>query len=368
MIGSWGRCAALVPALALALGTGTAARAGPLAPRTGSEARFSLGAQVGPAEPSLRGPRVVIIVRRGQGNPPPRSAVADLLASIQDGLVRSGARITDAASLGIQVADCAEEECIESLRAASAKVDYVLWASLSANDREYTVELNIEGLGDPSSSNSFSKRCALCGLTEACEIVEEGAAGLLGPLKVELVPPPVLLLESTPSGARVVLDGEFVGLSPVERVLAPGRHRLGITASGYVDAVEAIDAAEGERRIVKVLLAERPLPPPLPPKPRLNGWIPLGIGVPTVIGGIVLVALDERASLGCGLSNSSCEGRLDTSWAAAGTLVTGAVLTTLGAVLVHRLRESKRARRMRAAEVSKATAKEPTKSRTKTTP
>ncbi len=344
-----GRHVAWIPALALAFGSATAASAGPLAPGTGILTRVR-APEVGPAELNPQGPRVVVIVRRGQGDPPPRSAIVDLLASIEDGLVRSGARIVNLTSLGMQATDCAEGECGELLRETSSEVDYVLWASLSASDREYTIELNIEGLSDPSSVNAFRKRCALCGLREACELIEEGAFGLLDPLKVELVQPPVLLLESTPSGARVVIDGEFVGLSPVERVLAPGRHRLEITASGYVDVVEGIDATEGERRVVKVLLAEIPPLPPLPPKPRLNGWIPLGIGVPTLIGGIVLVALDERAGLGCGLSNSGCDGQLNTSWAAAGTLVTGAVLTTLGAVLVHRLRESKRARRARAAE------------------
>lgn len=183
---------------------------------------------------------------------------------------------------------------------------------------------------------------------------------------MELVPPPRVLVESTPSGVPVVLDGEFVGLSPVERVLSPGRHRFKIAASGYVDAVDAFEVVEGENRVVKVLLSETPPLPPLPSEPRINGWIPLGIGVPAVIGGIVLAALDERSGLGCGLSNKNCGGQFNTTWPAAGMLVTGAVLTTLGAVVVHRRRESKRARRARDAEESRRRPK-PTTKTTKTT-
>jgi len=288
------------------------------------------------------GPSVVIVGRRGDGAPPPRAAVDDLHASIAEGLARSGARIVDAEEVGVRGGTCMDGGCVDRLR--EAELDYVLWAVLSASDRDYTLALRLERLDDPEQASVFAERCALCGLAEACERLEEGASGLLAPLSAEPEEAPRLGLTTEPSGARVVVDGEFVGRSPVERVLSPGTHRIEVSAAGYLDKVHVVEA-ELSRRLEVGLSLSRVTPAPLPPPaPRLNGWIPIGVGVPMLAGGVVLAAVDGRPPLGCGAESGGCEGRLETSWPAAGMLVAGAALTTLGAVLVHQLRRSRRSK------------------------
>ena len=319
-------------------------------------------AEAPPRAAKMLGPSVVIVGRRGDGDPPPRAAVDDLYVSIADGLVRSGARIIDAESVGVRPGTCMDGGCADRLR--EADVDYVLWAALSASDRDYTLDLRLERLDDPEEASSFVERCALCGLAEACERIEEGASGLLVPLAEVPEAAPRLLLTTEPSGARVVIDGEFVGRSPVDRVLSPGTHRVEASAAGYVATDYVVEAEPNRRFDVALNLAKVTPAPSPPPAPRLNGWIPIGIGVPTLAGGIVLAAVDGRPPLGCGSESGGCDGRLETIWPAAGMLVAGAALTTLGAVLVHQLRRSRRAKaaaKKGAPGASPATKKSPKK-------
>ncbi len=312
--------------------------------------------------PKGLGPRVVIVGRRGEGAPPPRAAVDDLYASIAEGLARAGARVVDGESVGVRRGTCMDGGCVEKLR--EEEVEYVLWALLSASDRDYVLELRLERLDDPDESSIFTERCALCGLAEACERVELGASGLLVPLAEEPEEAPWITLTTEPSGAQVSVDGEFVGLAPVERVLRPGSHRIVVSAEGYIDSAQEVEAAFNQRLNLSVSLSKVTPPPLPPPAPRLNGWIPIGVGVPVLAGGIVLAAVDGRPPLGC----DGCEGRLETIWPAAGMLVAGAALTTLGAVLVHQLRRSKRAKGAAKRPADGAKAKSDRKSSAKAKP
>ncbi len=328
----------LAPLVALGLGSPAQAQV----PAISAEAMARVVApgaeEGGPSAPKGLGPRVVIIGRRGDGDPPPRAAVDDLYVSIAEGLARAGARVVDGESVGVRRGTCMDGACVERLR--EAEIEYVLWALLSASDRDYTLELRLERLDDPEVSSVFSERCALCGLAEACERIEVGASGLLVPLAEEPEEAPRIILTTEPSGAQVSVDGEFVGLAPVERVLRPGPHRIEVSADGYVDRVQEVDAQLNQRLNLSVSLSKVTPPPSPPPAPRLNGWIPVGVGAPLLAGGVVLAAVDGRPPLGC----DGCEGRLETIWPAAGMLVAGAALTTLGAVLVHQMRRSRRAK------------------------
>ncbi|MEZ4383164.1 MAG: PEGA domain-containing protein [Nannocystaceae bacterium] len=289
------------------------------------------------------GPRVVIIERRGDGNPPPRAAVADLHEGIRVGLVRAGAEVIDAEALGLGPGECADGSCVERLRDAG-DVDLVLWASLAAIDRDYSLRLELVAVDDPERRSAYDERCRLCGLAEACERLEEGASGLLEPLEVEVVAPPRLVVRSAPERARIVVDGEFVGRAPIDRVLRPGSHRVEASAPGHLSGAQVLDFAAGERTVLSLSLAPEPQPPQPPPEPRVNGWIFVGVGLPVVGAGVALAILDGRAPLACGSDSGGCSGELETTWAAAGTIAAGAALTTLGAVLVHQLRRARRAK------------------------
>lgn len=329
----------------LGLGTlGIVAPPPPPKPKPAADAEAEPAADADVERPIAKaGPRVVIIERRGEGSPPPRAAVADLHASIRVGLDRSGAEVIDAEALGLGPGDCADGGCVDRLR-DGGEVDYVLWASLAAIDRDYSLRLELVALADPEQRSAYDERCRLCGLAEACERLEEGASGLLEPLEIDPVAPPRLVLDSRPARARIVVDGEFVGRAPIDRVLRPGRHRVEASAPGHLDAAEVVELTAGERTVVRLNLAAEPAPSPPPPEPKVNGWIFVGVGIPAVGGGIALAALDGRAPFACGSDSGGCTGKLETTWAAVGTMAAGAALTTLGAVLVHRLRSVRKAK------------------------
>ena len=72
--------------------------------------------------------------------------------------------------------------------------------------------------------------------------------------------PPILVLETTPPGAEVYVDEERVGkTSPEGKLkisnLAPGEHRVRISAPGYDDLSRSVELTAGQTNTVAVALA-----------------------------------------------------------------------------------------------------------------
>ncbi|MCB9704665.1 MAG: PEGA domain-containing protein [Myxococcales bacterium] len=295
--------------------------------------------------PAVERTPVAVIARRGDGEAPPRAAAASLRDGIKVGLRRGGGealREQDGAPQ-IVVGAC-DEACRAEIRGALA-VDYVLWDMVEMSDRDYRLHLELVDLRDGSLVAAFDERCPLCGLAEARDRVEDGAAELLEPLQVEPGAPPRVRVTSDPPEAEISVDGEHVGRAPITRVIPPGRHRVRARLFGYVDAEEEIEVGEGERAQLHLALGPTPPPPPPPPKPRVNGWIPLGLGIPAIAGGVVLAALDGRPPLGCGSSSGGCQGSFESTWPAVAVMAAGAALTSAGAILIHQARRARRAAR-----------------------
>jgi hypothetical protein len=97
------------------------------------------------------------------------------------------------------------------------------------------------------------------------------------PVVIDLLPVSgVLHLQASVSGARVFVDGKFVGESaeePLEVDLAVGKRSVRVEKGGYRDYLGTVEAVAGEVSNLRVDLAEvpigtspfRPRPPP-PPK------------------------------------------------------------------------------------------------------
>lgn len=66
-----------------------------------------------------------------------------------------------------------------------------------------------------------------------------------------------LLLRSTPSGARVWIDGALVGTTPMLLVLAPGKYKLEMRGQRLDFAERAVDLLPRETREVALPLAVR---------------------------------------------------------------------------------------------------------------
>jgi hypothetical protein len=73
-------------------------------------------------------------------------------------------------------------------------------------------------------------------------------------VRAKLLPPPATLrVEANVPGARVLLDGEEKGTTPLELSnVSPGRHEVGVSAEGYESHTETVEVESGGKRDIKV--------------------------------------------------------------------------------------------------------------------
>lgn len=108
--------------------------------------------------------------------------------------------------------------------------------------------------------------------------------------------------------ARVFIDGAFVGLTPVDVDVQPGKRSLRVQKAGYHDFIRSIDSVAGQLRPITVELEAmavgttpyRPAPPP-PPKWYEKWYVWAGAAgalVAVAVGIIVPVALSQKDPIG----------------------------------------------------------------------
>ncbi len=69
--------------------------------------------------------------------------------------------------------------------------------------------------------------------------------------------PGTLVVRTEPSGATLLVDGEERGVTPAELELAPGSHRVALTAEGHAAQEQTIELAPGGRQELALTLAEQ---------------------------------------------------------------------------------------------------------------
>jgi hypothetical protein len=131
--------------------------------------------------------------------------------------------------------------------------------------------------------------------------------------------PAKLHVETTPSGATIMVDGKAAGSSPADVDLTPGKHLIHIEVAGYEPIDKDVDAAYGAKVDVRTQLEKKaepvaqtnpnppppvvenqpPPPPPPPAKPKSK--------LPAIItGGLAVVALGFGTGFGiAALGNKS---------------------------------------------------------------
>lgn len=324
------------PALAAPQPTSTVTvRPSPAEPPTAAAPAPTTTRQPAPVRALTR----ALVLPRREGDPLPPATDTTLRDGIREGLRRGGAAIVEAGPVGL-TGECADASCHARLR--SLGVRYLVRPTLAVVDRDYALRLELIDLGNNTSAGVFEERCSLCGLHEALAHITDGAAELLAPRTREAPtapPPATLIVVSDPAGAEVELDGAAAGQTPLERSTTAGPHRLAVRLAGHAAVERDVELADGERGSFYLSLR----PDLRPTRPRLGAGL-LGVGVPLAAAGVALAALDE-STLPLGCRGDACRNQLDTTWPAAVTLLTGAALTAIGAVLVRQARQ--RARRPR---------------------
>jgi tetratricopeptide (TPR) repeat protein len=177
------------------------------------------------------------------------------------------------------------------------------------------------------------------------ELVWDHPTGTQSARTVRLEPLPprgALLVQGTPLGATVTVDGAVAGQLPLAPLpLPPGPHDVGVSHGGYEPAVRLVTVDGGLQTDVTVdLVAELPPPPPTSLAPA--GWATLGAGLGAAGAGVGLLLWSkelttdlEDLNAGRGLAGASYDeyaSRYDeTRRRYDAARIAGAVLTGAGA-------------------------------------
>jgi hypothetical protein len=117
-------------------------------------------------------------------------------------------------------------------------------------------------------------------------------------VKVELELQPVagvLHVKSAIAGARVLIDGRYVGEAPLDVEVDVGPRAVQVSKSCYKDYFQNLMAVAGQDSAVEVNLDELPAannpckpPPPEPQKWYKKGWVwgVVAVGVAAIAGGV----------------------------------------------------------------------------------
>ena len=175
---------------------------------------------------------------------------------------------------------------------------------LAADGSDYTIAVTVV---DESGATLATKEssCEICNHAELVTAVEkavaEAADALPGEEEPEPAEPARLSVVSSPSGAKVFVDGEEVGVTPWSGEVEPGPRTVRVEAKGRKPAERVVDAAEGVELDEAFELEAKGLA--ISPKTEITiGWVALGVGLAAVIAGAALIAVDENEI------KSDCEG------------------------------------------------------------
>lgn len=146
---------------------------------------------------------------------------------------------------------CVSPQCERSLIASN---DAAFAITIDANQDETSLAVRLE-VRDATGKvlGSASETCELCGLEEVVDMVVRKTTEVMEGLHV--LSAPVVRIESVPEGASVLVDGKLIGLAPLEIEVEPGTREIELRREGHVTQRRTVEAAAGEREVVRVELS-----------------------------------------------------------------------------------------------------------------
>ncbi len=140
------------------------------------------------------------------------------------------------------------------------------------------------------SDRRFCERCSSESLSE---ITGEFVGALLKEASAR-AGSTILVIRSTPSGARVEIDGSAVGVTDLEYGVYPGPHAIRIEKPGFKPSLHDI-VAEPNRRteVTAVLVATKKPPPGRHARFRVWKWATLAAGAAALAAGTWLIIADK---------------------------------------------------------------------------
>lgn len=296
-----------------------------------------------PPQPTSASGAVLLLPAQIEGDAMlPEARRAELARALQEGLVRGGVQVAVA-----EPSDAAcETIACRAQRARRAQTHHAVHMRVVAERRDFTIVVDVIDAQTERSVAQSRERCEVCGFSEVVEVIDSQAAAIGARLDALSLEPPVLVFDSIPPGAVVVLDGEIVGQTPFERVVEPGPHRVEAQLDGYVSEQRQLEAVAGVRDRVQVTL--EPVPrPKRRQRMRALGWSALGIGGAALVVGVPLIVIDGQPNrVQCSGAdvdpNGNCRFIYATAEAGIGLAVVGGVLLATGIGLTVATRPRRR--------------------------
>src|SRR5262249_45701272 len=147
--------------------------------------------------------------------------------------VLTGAMVRERlAAAGLGEGTCSGGSC--TAKAARAlDVAFLVFGSVAEHDKTYDVTPELVNGRSGVTIGTNAERCEIGGVEEASEKVGLAASALRARLEALANTPARFIIRSHPAGARISLDGEPLGKTPVDRELAAGVHKLELATEGY---------------------------------------------------------------------------------------------------------------------------------------
>ena len=239
---------------------------------------------------------------------------------------------------------CDRQPCLDKVREVGAT--HVVRTAITMKSRDYLLKLELVDARSGAVVFASDETCEICGVGEVADLLDSQGALLQTRLAALGKGPPVLVLDTRPSGALVYVDDEVVGTTPLERPLLAGGRKIRVTLAGHVAEERELTFVPGAREEVVIDLQRTPGNP----RQRALGGAALGGGLALLGAGIGLIALDDlpfkKRCTGSEVdADGDCRWLYNTGWGGAALAVTGAVLVTLGIVALVRNRAPKPNRR-----------------------
>ncbi len=246
----------------------------------------------------------------------------------------------DAALLDEALRDGLEQSQIEITEQAGDSP--IIRLRIERAESDYEVSLTVTAATGESVVAEASETCELCGVAELRDTIVAVTARLRQRLDLA-AEESQLVVDSSPSGATVRLDGAAIGATPLQAEILAGEHDLSVEHRGFVRETSAFVARPGAEAQFSVSLRRQPHRRWLP-------WTMLGVGIASAAAGGALIAVDgDPIASDCNPDSSgNCEFLRKTQTGGIALVGVGGAAIVTGVVLAIAWRRKSSTRKRRA--------------------
>ncbi|MCX4241862.1 PEGA domain-containing protein [Paraliomyxa miuraensis] len=288
-------------------------------------------------EPKATATKAAILPLAVEGDEMPDADRAQLTERLVEGLRRGDFDVIapdEVLSQAPDAASCRDAACYTAIAAATGAT-HVVRAVVDAQDRDYEVEVLLVSGSNGVQVATSTDSCQICGVVEVGDLIDAAAATLRTKLDTLNQGPARLVVDSTPPGARVSIDGEIKGTTPFDEEVLAGEHVLRVSLEGYIAVEREVNFVEGIADTQSFTLEK--VPSRLPPRPW--GWVSLGLGIASLGFAGTYAALDDRQyrlfdKCPTPDEDDQCPELWDTEWYVLGGAIVGGGLVTLGVAIL----------------------------------